>query len=231
MKEQDMISIKNITKIYNKNSSDIPALQDVSLKIDDGEMVAVMGTSGSGKTTLLNIIGCMDGWNEGEYFLHGRDVSKLKNDRLDKFRRQNFGFIFQQFALLKDYTVRENVELPLRAVSMPKKKRNAIVEDMLGKVGMAQYVDKIPTKLSGGQQQRCAIARALVTDAPIILADEPTGALDSKTGQEIMDLLVQLNRSGKTVIIVTHNEKIAEQTSRTIYIKDGKVVDALSDSF
>lgn len=226
-----MISIKNITKIYNKNSSDIPALQDVSLKIDDGEMVAIMGTSGSGKTTLLNIIGCMDGWNEGEYFFQGTDVSKLKNDRLDKFRRQNFGFIFQQFALLKDYTVRENVELPLRAVSMPKKKRNAIVEDMLGKVGMAQYVDKIPTKLSGGQQQRCAIARALVTDAPIILADEPTGALDSKTGQEIMDLLVQLNRSGKTVIIVTHNEKIAEQTSRTIYIKDGKVVDALSDSF
>ena len=226
-----MISIKNITKIYNKNSSDIPALQDVSLKIDDGEMVAVMGTSGSGKTTLLNIIGCMDGWNEGEYFLHGRDVSKLKNDRLDKFRRQNFGFIFQQFALLKDYTVRENVELPLRAVGMPKKKRNAIVEDMLGKVGMAQYVDKIPTKLSGGQQQRCAIARALVTDASVILADEPTGALDSKTGQEIMDLLVQLNRSGKTVIIVTHNEKIAEQTSRTIYLKDGKVVDALSDSF
>ena len=224
-----MISIKNITKIYNKNSSDIPALQDVSLKIDDGEMVAIMGTSGSGKTTLLNILGCMDGWNEGEYFFQGTDVSKLKNDRLDKFRRQNFGFIFQQFALLKDYTVRENVELPLRAVNMPKKKRNAIVEDMLGKVGMAQYVDKIPTKLSGGQQQRCAIARALVTDASVILADEPTGALDSKTGQEIMDLLIQLNRSGKTVIIVTHNEKIAEQTSRIIYLKDGKVVDALSD--
>lgn len=224
-----MISIKNLTKIYNENSSEIPALRDVSLKIDDGEMVAVMGTSGSGKTTLLNIIGCMDGWNEGEYFLHGRDVSKLKNDRLDKFRRQNFGFIFQQFALLKDYTVRENVELPLRAVSMPKKKRNAIVEDMLGKVGMAQYVDKIPTKLSGGQQQRCAIARALVTDVSVILADEPTGALDSRTGQEIMDLLIQLNRSGKTVIIVTHNEKIAEQTSRIIYLKDGKIVDALSD--
>ena len=146
---------------------------------------------------------------------------------MDKFRRQNFGFIFQQFALLKDYTVRENVELPLRAVNMPKKKRNEVIVDMLRKVGMEQYVDKIPAKLSGGQQQRCAIARALVTEASVILADEPTGALDSKTGQEIMDLLIQLNRSGKTIIIVTHDEKIAKQASRTIYLKDGKIVNEL----
>ncbi|MBD5554714.1 MAG: ABC transporter ATP-binding protein [Roseburia sp.] len=218
-----MISIKKITKIYNKDSNDIPALQDVSLEINDGEMVAIMGASGSGKTTLLNIIGCMDGWDQGEYIFNGTSVGSLKNGKLDKFRRQNFGFIFQQFALLKDYTVRENVELPLRAVNMPRKKRNEIVMDMLEKVGMEQYVDKIPTKLSGGQQQRCAIARALVTEASVILADEPTGALDSKTGQEIIDLLIQLNRSGKTIIIVTHDEKIAKQASRTIYLKDGKI--------
>lgn len=218
-----MISMNKITKIYNKDSNDIPALQDVSLEINNGEMVAVMGASGSGKTTLLNIIGCMDDWDQGEYIFNGTNVGKLKNGRLDKFRRQNFGFIFQQFALLKDYTVRENVELPLRAVNMPRKKRSEIIMDMLEKVGMEQYVDKIPTKLSGGQQQRCAIARALVTEASVILADEPTGALDSKTGQEIMDLLIQLNRSGKTVIIVTHDEKIAKQASRTIYLKDGKI--------
>lgn len=218
-----MISMNKITKIYNKDSNDIPALQDVSIEINDGEMVAIMGASGSGKTTLLNIIGCMDGWNQGEYIFNETNVGKLKNDKLDKFRRQNFSFIFQQFALLKDYTVRENVELPLRAVNMPRKKRNEIVMDMLEKVGMEQYVDKIPTKLSGGQQQRCAIARALVTEASVILADEPTGALDSKTGQEIMDLLIQLNRFGKTVIIVTHDEKIAKQASRIIYLKDGKI--------
>lgn len=218
-----MISIKNITKTYNKNINNIPALQNVSLEINDGEMTAIMGASGSGKTTLLNIIGCMDGWDQGDYIFNGTDVGKLKNDRLDKFRRQNFGFVFQQFALLKDYTVKENVELPLRAVNMPRRKRKEIVVDILEKVGMGQYADKIPAKLSGGQQQRCAIARALVTNASVILADEPTGALDSKTGQEVMDLLIQMNRSGKTIIIVTHDEKIARQASKTIYLKDGKV--------
>lgn len=218
-----MISLKNITKIYNKNSNDIPALQNISLEIQDGEMVSVMGASGSGKTTLLNIIGCMDNWDKGEYFLNGKNVGALKNGKLDRFRSENFGFIFQQFALLKDYTVRENVELPLRAVSMPKKKRTEIVMDILAKVGMEQYADKIPAKLSGGQQQRCAIARALVTEAPVILADEPTGALDSVTGREILDLLMQLNDLGKTIVIVTHDESIAKQTSRIIYLKDGKV--------
>lgn len=219
-----MITIKNITKIYHKNSNDIPALQNVSLEIKDSEMVAVMGASGSGKTTLLNIIGCLDNWTQGDYLFNETDVGKLRNDRCDQFRRQNFGFIFQQFALLKDYTVKENVELPLRAINMPKKKRSEIVTDMLAKVGMEQYADKIPAKLSGGQQQRCAIARALVTEASVILADEPTGALDSKTGQEIIELLIQLNRSGKTIIIVTHDEKIAKQASRTIYLKDGMIV-------
>ena len=216
-----MIILKNITKIYNKNSNDIPALQNISLEIQDGEMVSVMGASGSGKTTLLNIIGCMDNWDKGEYFLNGKNVGAFKNGKLDRFRRENFGFIFQQFALLKDYTVRENVELPLRAVGIPKKKRTEIVMEMLAKVGMVQYADKIPSKLSGGQQQRCAIARALVTEAPIILADEPTGALDSKTGGEIMEMLTRLNCLGKTIVIVTHDESIAKQTTRIIYLRDG----------
>ena len=219
-----MIKITDLTKIYNKSVNDIPALQKVSLEIEDGEMVAIMGASGSGKTTLLNIIGCMDNWNEGDYIFNETNVGKLKNRQLDSFRRHNFGFIFQQFALLKDYTVRENVELPLRAVNMPRKQRREIVTDMLTRVGMEQYAGKIPTKLSGGQQQRCAIARALVTEASVILADEPTGALDSNTGQEIISLLKELNASGKTVIIVTHDEKIAKQTARTIYLKDGNII-------
>ena len=219
-----MIALKNITKIYNEKINDIPALQNVSLKIEDGELVAIMGASGSGKSTLLNIIGCMDKWNQGEYWLNETNVGTLKDGRLDSFRRQNFGFVFQQFALLKDYTVRENVELPLRAVNMPKKKRKDVVMDMLTKVGIEQYADQIPVKLSGGQQQRCAIARALVTQAPVILADEPTGALDRTNGQEIMNLLIQLNQSGKTVIIVTHDEKIARQAKKIIYLEDGMIV-------
>ena len=220
-----MILLENIVKIYNK-TNEIPALQDVSLEVGEGEMIAIMGASGSGKTTLLNIIGCMDKCNQGNYLFRGINVTALNSGQRDKFRRQNFGFVFQQFALLKDYTVKENVELPLRAVNMPRKKRNELVTNILKVVGMEQYLDKIPTKLSGGQQQRCAIARALVTDAPVILADEPTGSLDSKTGQDIMELFVRLNHNGKTIIIVTHDEKIAKQASRIIYLKDGRIVNS-----
>lgn len=218
-----MITIKNITKIYGKGNGNNPALQNVSLVVNEGEMVAIMGASGSGKTTLLNIIGCMDGWTAGEYFFNDTNVGELKGGKLDAFRRKNFGFIFQQFALLKDYTVKENVELPLRAVNISRNKRNRIVMDMLRKLGMEEFADKLPTKLSGGQQQRCSIARALVTEASVILADEPTGALDSITGQEIIDLLKQMNRQGKTIIIVTHDEKIAEQASRIVTLKDGRI--------
>lgn len=216
-----MIQLKNIMKIYNKNS--MPALQDVSLTIEKGEAVAIMGASGSGKTTLLNIIGCMDTMDEGEYFYGEDRVHKLRGRALDEFRKKNIGFVFQQFALLKDYTVLENVELPLRAMKMNKKKRKEIVMEWLKKVGMEQYADKLPPKLSGGQQQRCAIARALVSGAPVILADEPTGALDSKTGQEIIDLLLKLKSMGKTVILVTHDEKIANQTERIIRLEDGRI--------
>lgn len=214
-----MISMKGITKRYNDNVDDSPVLQDFSLEIQDGEMVAVMGASGSGKTTLLNIMGCIDGWDQGEYFFDGVNVGKLRGGSLTRFRREHFGFIFQQFFLLKDYTVRENVELPLRAVNVPKKQRHQTAMHVLEKVGMEQYADQIPAKLSGGQQQRCAIARALVADVPVILADEPTGSLDSRTGMEVMDLLIQMNQSGKTVIMVTHDEKIAKLAQRTICLR------------
>lgn len=216
-----MIQLKNIMKIYNKNS--MPALQGVSLTIEKGEAVAIMGASGSGKTTLLNIIGCMDTMDEGEYFYGEDRVHKLRGRALDEFRKKNIGFVFQQFALLRDYTVLENVELPLCALKMNKRKRKEIVMEWLEKVGMEQYADKLPTMLSGGQQQRCAIARALVSGAPVILADEPTGALDSKTGQEIIDLLLELKSMGKTVILVTHDEKIAKRTERIIRLEDGRI--------
>lgn len=216
-----MIQLTNIKKTYNKES--MPALQEVSLTIEKGEAIAIMGASGSGKTTLLNILGCMDTMDEGEYLYGEEKVHKLRGKKMDEFRKNNIGFVFQQFALLKDYTVLENVELPLRAMKVNRKKRKEIVMEWLKKVGMEQYADKYPTNLSGGQQQRCAIARALVSGAPVILADEPTGALDSKTGQEIIDLLLELKSLGKTVIIVTHDEKIANQTERIIRLEDGQV--------
>lgn len=218
-----MIELRNATRIYNKKENQTAALDGVSLKITDGEMVAVMGASGSGKTTLLNMIGCMDVMDDGEYFYDEIAVHKLKGREVDKFRREHIGFVFQQFALLMDYTVLENVEIPLRALNMGKAKRKQMALEWLKKVGMEEYANKYPTKLSGGQQQRCAIARALVSGAPVILADEPTGALDSKTGQEIISLLKELNAMGKTVVIVTHDEKVANRCARVIQIADGKV--------
>lgn len=220
-----MIELKNVSRVYNKKENQTAALDGVSLKIEEGEMVAVTGVSGSGKTTLLNMIGCMDVMDEGEYWYDEIAVHKLRGRNLDIFRREHIGFVFQQFALLMDYTVLENVEIPLRAVNMGKKKRKEQAMEWLRKVGMEEYANKYPTKLSGGQQQRCAIARALVSGAPVVLADEPTGALDSKTGQEIISLLKELNEIGKTVIVVTHDEKVANRCGRVIQIVDGKVGD------
>lgn len=219
-----MIRLVNIKKKYVGSNIDVNAVNGISLEIEDGEMVAIMGSSGSGKTTLLNIIGCMDTAPEGEYYYNERPVHTYKNKEADDFRRENIGFVFQNFALIKDYTVRENVDVPLRARNIKKKDRRRLTDEMLEKVGIYEYRDTTPTKISGGQQQRCAIARALVSGASVILADEPTGALDSKTGQEIMDLLKAINSEGKTVIIVTHDEKIASQAQRIIRIEDGKVV-------
>ena len=220
-----MIQLKNITKVYKNGDNDLFALKGINMDIKKGDFIAVMGASGSGKTTLLNILGCMDSATEGEYIFDEQVVSGYSRLKADLFRREHIGFVFQNFALLKDYTLRENVEIPLRAKNIPKKKRNALSDDILNRVGLGDYIKSFPTKISGGQQQRCAIARALVTGADLILADEPTGALDSKTGQEIINLLKEINNEGKTVIIVTHDEKIALQTQKVIRLADGRIVE------
>lgn len=219
-----MIELKNIKKIYNKGENEVVALGGISLKIEEGELLSVMGASGSGKTTLLNVLGGMDRMDDGEYLFKGERIDQMNNKKLDVFRSKKIGFVFQQFMLLPDYTVFENVEIPLRAQNVKRSKRRHLIMDLLKELGMEGYEKKYPKQLSGGQQQRCAIARALVTKPDLILADEPTGALDRKTGQEIMNLLKQLNKQGKTVVIVTHDPTIAEQTNRVIMVEDGLVV-------
>ena len=216
-----MIELKNIKKIYNKGENEVVALGGISLKIEEGELLSVMGASGSGKTTLLNVLGGMDRMDDGEYLFKGERIDQMNNKKLDVFRSKKIGFVFQQFMLLPDYTVFENVEIPLRAQNVKKSKRRHLIMDLLKELGMEGYEKKYPKQLSGGQQQRCAIARALVTKPDLILADEPTGALDRKTGQEIMNLLKKLNKQGKTVVIVTHDPTIAEQTNRVIMVEDG----------
>lgn len=219
-----MIELKNIKKIYNKGENEVVALGGISLKIEEGELLSVMGASGSGKTTLLNVLGGMDRMDDGEYLFKGERIDQMNNKKLDVFRSKKIGFVFQQFMLLPDYTVFENVEIPLRAQNVKRSKRRHLIMDLLKELGMEGYEKKYPKQLSGGQQQRCAIARALVTKPDLILADEPTGALDRKTGQEIMNLLKKLNKQGKTVVIVTHDPTIAEQTNRVIMVEDGLVV-------
>jgi len=220
-----MIIITNATKIYKSSVTDVPALDNVSLEIKNGDFVAIVGASGSGKTTLLNVIGGLDDLQEGEYTYGDINVSTLTENQLNQFRKKYISFVFQNFALLNDYTVLENVELPLRVKKMVAKKRREKAFEVLKSVGMDAYAKQYPTKLSGGQQQRVAIARALAVDAEVILADEPTGALDRKTGQDIIDILKELNEKGKTVIIVTHDEKIAAQTRHIIRLDDGRVIE------
>ena len=205
-----MIRLENITKIYNEKVDDTKALDDVSLKIEDGEFISVMGASGSGKSTLLKIIGCMDTPTAGKYFLDDTEVTAASRS--------------QDFALMDYYTAYENIELPLLAANVKRKERKRIILKQMEHLGILSEKDKLPGKMSGGQQQRVAIARALVTNADIILADEPTGALDQKTGHEVLELLKEINKSGKTVIIVTHDEGIAKMTDRIITISDGRIV-------
>lgn len=219
-----MIRVENVTKIYDAKVDDKKALDNVSLTINDGEFVAVMGPSGSGKSTLLNIIGCMDSVTDGHYYVDDKEITRLKKSDIHKFRKKNIGFVFQHFALMDYYTAYENIELPLIANNVKRRKRKTIIDEQLRKLNIADEKNKLPGKMSGGQQQRVAIARALVTDANIILADEPTGALDQKTGKEVMDILKDINNEGKTVILVTHDINIAKQTNRIINICDGKIV-------
>lgn len=220
-----MIELKDVCKTYKYGKEETKALDNINLTIKDGEFVAVIGNSGSGKSTLLNVIGCMDLMDSGSYILNGQEISGIKINKLHKVRKESISFVFQNFALLNHYTVFENVEVPLLAKKVRKSERKRIVKEKLELMGIYDLKSKLPTKISGGQQQRCAIARALASDNNIILADEPTGALDCKTGEEIMNVLKELNGMGKTVIIVTHNMDIAKQTDRILEMEDGRIRD------
>ena len=220
-----MIELKDVCKTYKYGKEETKALDNINLTIKDGEFVAVIGNSGSGKSTLLNVIGCMDLMDSGSYILNGQEISGIKINKLHKARKESISFVFQNFALLNHYTVFENVEVPLLAKKVRKSERKRIVKEKLELMGIYDLKSKLPTKISGGQQQRCAIARALASDNNIILADEPTGALDSKAGEEIMNVLKELNGMGKTVIIVTHNMDIAKQTDRILEMEDGRIRD------
>ncbi len=220
-----MIKLENIVKIYDVNVENKRALDDVSLTIEDGEFVAIIGPSGSGKSTLLNIIGCMDSATEGTYELNGQNVTKMNVKQIQNTRRDNIGFVFQHFALMDYYTAYENIELPLLARNEKSKERKKLVTKTMEELGILGEINKVPGKMSGGQRQRVAIARALVTGCNILLADEPTGALDQNTGKEVLELLKEINSKGTTVIIVTHDMNIAKQANRIIEIVDGKIVE------
>ena len=218
-----LVEIQDISKIYNPGENEVRALDHISLTIQKGEFVAIIGQSGSGKSTLMNIIGCLDVPTEGTYILNGQNVSKLSDNELSDIRNQEIGFIFQGFNLIANLTAQENVELPLIYRGVPKKERHELSVAALKKVGLAHRMDHRPSEMSGGQQQRVAIARAIAQAPPVILADEPTGNLDSASSMEILDILKQLHAENRTVILITHDNDIAKQAKRVIRIKDGKI--------
>ncbi len=219
-----LISLTDIVKRYRIGHVESTVLKQVSLTVKQGDMLAVVGASGSGKSTLMNIIGLLDKADEGQYVLQGRDIAGLSQDELAILRNQNIGFVFQQFNLLSRFTAVQNVSLPLTYRSVSSAKIKQTVYEALRRVGMESYADHRPPQLSGGQQQRIAIARALVGEPQVILADEPTGALDSKTGKEIMKLFLTLHDEGRTIILVTHDEQVATLCSRRITLADGQIV-------
>jgi putative ABC transport system ATP-binding protein len=219
-----MIEMKDIKKIYKMGKVSLEALKGISLKIEAGEFVSIMGPSGSGKSTLMNIIGCLDTPTDGSYFFEERNVAGLSFDQLSTIRNQKIGFVFQNFNLLPYATAYENIELPMLFNGKPGKKRRQRVIELLEMVGLADWQHHRPTELSGGQQQRVAIARALANDPLLILADEPTGNIDTKTGEEIMGLFVELQKQGRTILLVTHDTDIAAYSQRTINLLDGDIV-------
>ena len=218
-----MIRLENVIKIYGEDYEKKIALNNICLEIKDGEFVAVTGPSGSGKSTLLNIIGCMDIPTKGRYYLDDTDITLKTKSQIEDIRKEKIGFVFQHFALMDYYTAYENIELPLIIKNIKRSERKRLVNEQLKLLGIEEVKDHIPSKMSGGQRQRVAIARALVSGCNILLADEPTGALDQATGREVMELLKDINKRGTTVIIVTHDINIANQTERIIEICDGKI--------
>jgi len=219
-----VILIEDLYKSYHTSAGDFPALKAASLNIVSGEFVAVMGPSGSGKSTFMNILGCLDKPSTGNYFLEGRSVADLGKDELALLRNRTIGFVFQGFNLLPRMSILENVALPLIYCGLEREERLQRARELLSKVGLDRYADSMPNKISGGQQQRVAIARALVNHPSLILADEPTGNLDSKTGEEIMALFDELNREGITIVLVTHEEDIARHAKRQVRFLDGRII-------
>jgi len=217
-----IITLRDINKTYN-NGAPLHVLKGIDLDIKRGEMVSIMGASGSGKSTLLNILGILDTYDSGDYTLNGQLIKDLSESRAAELRNKMIGFIFQSFNLISFKNAMENVALPLYYQGMSRKKRNAMALEYLDKVGLKDWATHMPSEMSGGQKQRVAIARALITNPQIILADEPTGALDSKTTVEVMDLLREVNQSGMSMIIVTHERSVAEATNRIIHVKDGLI--------
>lgn len=220
-----MIKIENVSKSFRTEEVETFALRGVSLDVNKGEFVAIMGPSGCGKSTLLNILGLLDNPSDGKYILDGTDVSSLKENQPHGLRKGKIGFVFQNFNLIDELTVEENVELPLRYLNVSASERKTRVKEVLERMGISHRAKHFPQQLSGGQQQRAAIARAVIARPELILADEPTGNLDSKNGQEVMDLLTELNREGTTIVMVTHSRHDAAYTNRVINLFDGKIVD------
>lgn len=219
----NIIEIKNVYKIYNCTDSEVHALDGVDFSVREGEFVSIIGKSGSGKSTLMNLLGCLDVATRGEIILEGKNTNELTEKELSHIRNKKIGFVFQGFNLIPTLTALENVELPLIYGRVPKAKRRKLSFDALESVGLSGRITHKPSEMSGGQQQRVAIARAIAAKPPIILADEPTGNLDSQSGKEIMDILIELNKSGKTVVLITHDDKIANLAHRKICISDGRV--------
>ncbi len=218
-----LIEIRDMCKIYNPGENEVRALDNVSVTIEEGEYVAIIGQSGSGKSTLMNMLGCLDVPSSGSYKLHGQDVADLSDDELSDIRNKEIGFIFQGFNLIPNLTARENVELPLIYRGVAGNKREELSRIALEKVGLAHRMEHKPAEMSGGQQQRVAIARAIAQAPPVILADEPTGNLDSHSTVEIMGILEELHKEGRTVILITHDNEIAARAKRVIKIKDGQI--------
>lgn len=220
-----MIDLRNITKVYDMGPIQVEVLRGISLYVKEGDFISIMGPSGSGKSTLMNMIGCLDVPTAGEYYLDGREISTYNEKQLSKIRNQKIGFIFQKFNLLPKITAYENVELPLIYRGMSSRERRQKTLEALDKVGLSDRMTHKPNELSGGQQQRVAIARALAGDPPVLLADEPTGNLDSKSGADVINLIKQLNQEGKTIVLITHDSQVAEAAHKTIVIKDGMLLD------
>ena len=225
-----LIEFKDIYKIYNMGDTAVHAIDGISMKVYPGEFLAIVGPSGSGKSTCMNIIGCLDVPTSGAYFLDGKDVSHMNDNELAEIRNKKLGFIFQQYNLIPKLNVQQNVELPLLYAGLSEKEQSTRALEALARVGLTDKAKNLPSQLSGGQQQRVSIARALAGNPSVILADEPTGALDSKTGKDVLDFLKKLHREGNTIVLITHDNTIASQAERVVRVSDGKVVyDGVAD--